>query len=409
MEIFDKSKQLFEKIKSIGFFERLFSWNKITSLIIESYNEFKSAELRLVSLKEEIDELKRENSNFEVEIKNKEESIKDLKNEKKELQLNLDNLNEEKQNLSNKIAAYNESKKKNNEDYEKKVKELNVAIEDLKSQRNKIQKEREEQIKKNFEEMKKTWKKHEIHVENTMKRICKSNIIEYVDKFPHKGNPDNIIKIADEMIIFDAKSPSNDDLDNFPKYLKSQTKRLKKYSKYKNVKNDLFLVIPSNTLEKVQETLPELVFDFSEYKVFIISLDSIEPIILSLKKIEEYEFAEELSPEDRENVCRILGRFAHTTKRRIQIDQWFSSEFIDILSKTQILPEDILERSIELEKRTVLNPKQDRRSKKISEKVVKRNNKQLKFDAESRNINTDKDLNKIREIPLNNEVKKKEK
>ena len=285
MEIFDKSKQLFEKIKSIGFFERLFSWNKITSLIIESYNEFKSAELRLVSLKEEIDELKRENSNFEVEIKNKEESIKDLKNEKKELQLNLDNLNEEKQNLSNKIAAYNESKKKNNEDYEKKVKELNVAIEDLKSQRNKIQKEREEQIKKNFEEMKKTWKKHEIHVENTMKRICKSNIIEYVDKFPHKGNPDNIIKIADEMIIFDAKSPSNDDLDNFPKYLKSQTKRLKKYSKYKNVKNDLFLVIPSNTLEKVQETLPELVFDFSEYKVFIISLDSIEPIILSLKKI----------------------------------------------------------------------------------------------------------------------------
>ena len=47
----------------------------------------------------------------------------------------------------------------------------------------------------------------------------------------------------------------------------------------------------------------------------------------------EYEFAEKLSPEERDNICRIIGKFAHTTKRRIQIDQFFANEFLDTLSK----------------------------------------------------------------------------
>ena len=53
----------------------------------------------------------------------------------------------------------------------------------------------------------------------------------------------------DQLIVFDAKSPANDDLSNFPKYIKTQTENLKKYAKHDNVKKDLFLVIPSK--EKV--------------------------------------------------------------------------------------------------------------------------------------------------------------
>ena len=61
-----------------------------------------------------------------------------------------------------------------------------------------------------------------------------------------------------------------------------------------------------------------------DYDVYIITKDSLEPIIMSLQKIESYEFADKLSPEERDDICRINGQFAHTTKRRIQIDQFFA-------------------------------------------------------------------------------------
>lgn len=48
-----------------------------------------------------------------------------------------------------------------------------------------------------------------------------------MEKLPFKGEPDNAIKINDEYIIFDAKSPSGDDFSNFSNYLKNQAENTK--------------------------------------------------------------------------------------------------------------------------------------------------------------------------------------
>jgi predicted nucleotidyltransferase len=84
-------------------------------------------------------------------------------------------------------------------------------------------------------------------VENNLKAICKKNVIEYIDKekLPFKGKPDNTIKINDEFVIFDAKSPERDELNNFGKYIKIQTESVKKYIKEPGVKKDIYLVVPS--------------------------------------------------------------------------------------------------------------------------------------------------------------------
>ena len=177
--------------------------------------------------------------------------------------------------------------------------------------------------------MKLQWSEHETSVEQKIKQLCQTHLIKYIDKVPFRGNPDNAIEICDEFIIFDAKSPANDDLTNFPKYIKTQTDNVKKYANQESVRKDIFLVIPSNTIE----TISELTYNMGDYNVYVITTDSLEPIILSLKKIEEYEFAEQLSPEERDNICRVIGKFAHTTKRKIQIDQFFANQFIDLLVK----------------------------------------------------------------------------
>jgi len=103
-----------------------------------------------------------------------------------------------------------------------------------------------------------------------------------------------------------------------------------------------------------------------DYNVYVITKDSLEPIILSLKRIQDFELVEKLSPEERDDICRIIGKFAHTTKRRIQIDQYFAEEFLDTLKKAgSQLTKEILRSVIDFEGAEMLNPPMEKRNKKI--------------------------------------------
>ena len=127
-------------------------------------------------------------------------------------------------------------------------------------------------------------------------------------------------------------------------------------------------------------------YNIGDYNVFIITKDALEPIILSLKKVEEYEFAETLSPDQRDNVCRIIGKFAHTTKRRIQIDQFFAEEFLDTLQKAKQLPSEILESVIAFENAEKLNPPVEKRKKPIITNDLKEKSLQIKKEIQIREI-----------------------
>jgi hypothetical protein len=221
-------------------------------------------------------------------------------------------------------------------------------------------------------------------VKNTIIHICDINHVNYIEKVPFRGNPDNTIEISGEYIIFDAKSPGSDDLSNFPAYIKSQAENLKKYASQENVKKSIFLVVPTNTIV----SLRQVTYRLGDYDVFVITKDSLEPVILSLKKIEEYDLAEKLSPEDRDSICRIIGKFAHTAKRRIQVDQFFQEEFIEIVLKSQKdLPEDIHKQVIEFEKSEKLNPPTEKRAKIISIDELQKKSEEIDAETQARKLN----------------------
>jgi hypothetical protein len=199
--------------------------------------------------------------------------------------------------------------------------------------------------------------------------------------------------------VFDAKSPGGEDFSNFRQYIKNQAESVKKYVKEPDVKKEIFLVVPTNTLD----ILDLVVFRLADYNVFVVSLDSLEPIILSLQKIEEYEFADQLSPEERENICRVLGKFIHLSKRRIQIDGFFTKQFFELVYRSEAdLPKDILEKVAEFEKAEKLNPPIERRSKQISAKELEQETTKLKNEAESKGINTQETIlsNRLNKLPL---------
>ncbi len=367
----------------------------VVFLITRKTDDNSPLEDTLEEKRNKISELEKKVAAKEVEINNNQKnieiantkisSLEQLKTEKTQIQERLKLIEIERNNLKNTNTILIQEEENRNKTLRKSIESTNTLQESLENEKQRINDDRVKEAQQQLENLKQTWRDHEKDVENHLQLICNSHIIKYISQedFPHARNkPDNSIEIMDQLIVFDAKSPANDDLNNFPKYIKLQTENLNKYAKHEDVKKDLFLVIPSSTLHVIKQ----FTYNIGDYNVYIITKDSLEPIILSLKKIEEYEFADKLSPEERDNVCRVIGKFAHTTKRRIQIDQFFAEEFLDTLQKAKQLPKEILESVIEFENAEKLNPPMEKRKKQIITNDLKEKSIQIKKEIQIREI-----------------------
>ena len=434
-------RKLIEKLKTLTFFERLFSWAGIKNLFIDAFSEFEKVSFivdkqlseitRLESeqklLQAQFDNLKnihdREHdeliiyktnepvinariSELTAQVSSKEATVESMKTEREGTNTRITVLNNELSNLQTQYQQANDERNTLKQIEAARQTKHEQTIVSLESIKDKIEKDREAEINQQNEKEEKrraalhsTWTRHQTDVKDRMKVLAQKLIIEYVEDVPFKGTPDNTLKICDEYVIFDAKSPRGEDLTNFPTYLKKEADLAKKYASKDDVKSDIFFVVPSNTLEK----LDMFVHKFGDYTVFVVSIDSIEPVIVSLKRIENYEFTEQLSPEDREDICRIIGRFAHLSKRRIQVDNFFAKHFIELAYKCENeLPDDILKMVLEYEKSEKLNPPIEKKVKSIPTADLDTNNKKLKQEAEGRGILIESTTmsDSIDEIPL---------
>ena len=352
-------------------------------------SQFEEKDARILVLEKEISERNTTITNLTNELQiaaARTENFEQIKLEKTAINERLTQVDRERNSLKNENIAYQKAEEGRQKEVTKSIASALTLQESLEAEKSRLNDERVQEKEDVLKKMKLKWSDHEKDVQNHLQLICRNNVITYVSQedFPHTRNkPDSSIEIMDQLIVFDAKSPANDDLSNFPKYIKAQTENLKKYAKHDNVKNDLFLVIPSNTLEVINQ----FHYNIGDYNVYIITKDALEPIVLSLKKIEDYEFADKLSPEERDNICRIIGKFAHTTKRRIQVDEFFAREFLDTLTKAgSQLPRDILENVIKFENAEKLNPPMEKRNKKILTKDLKENVDKLEKEMEMREI-----------------------
>lgn len=327
------------------------------------------------------------------------ERVRELEGDLGTLNRKLEDLDRSIKEKDKAITQYQSLEQNQLDEHTRKMAELQAFMIGLKDDKVRLEQEREEALRAHLEDMKKTWSNHERKVEEVIRGLCKKHSIEYLskEKVPFKGKPDNTVKICQEYVIFDAKSPESEDLSNFIDYIKKQSEDVQKYVKEQNVKRDIFLVVPSNTIQ----LFDEFSINHGDFKVYVVTVDSIEPIILSLKKIEEYEFAEQLSPEERDDICHVIGRLSHLTKRRLQVDSFFCDESLKALKECGCLPEEFSERTLVYERSTKLNPPLEHKVKSISDKELQKFVDTVKKDTDFLGIETsDKLGNEIKKLPL---------
>lgn len=485
---FEHLRRFFERIKNVGFFERLFSWQGVVSQGYDAFGEFQQLQsivqekdqeisglalknrdlsrslehqqqeasrlhqdlskeqLRLQNLNEKITEIERDRAKLSATLSetqtNTDTSILQLKEDLVNLKSRNEDLlrkNSERENESGGLVAadrknqqaitqlkedlsasqgkydqlnlqFIEAQKtlaelRQNEEerireHDQRVAGLNALRQQLEDDRLRVQAELDEENRLKYEKMEQTWKRHEELVEASLRTICQKHTIEYCgkEKFPYLGKPDNAVLICEQYVIFDAKSPKNpEELDNFPAYIKSQAEAAKKYIKGENVRKEIFLVVPANTIEVFED----FHYDLADWQVYVVTRECLEPVVLALRKIEDYEFAEQLSPEDRENLCHVIGKFAHAAKRRIQIDNYFIKEFIGLLQGCDILPDEIKKKVVDYEKAEKMNPPMEKRKKLIPIKELEHDVKVITKEAEAREIDVNAiTKERIETIPL---------
>ena len=392
-------KQLLQEVNTIGFWSRIFGWNRIKQLITVAFSELEVLLDRAGRFESDLSSLRSELAVTKADFKNSEARVVSLEKEKSGFDKELARLRDDLSRLSQENAVMKK-------DEASRIRERDLAVNNLAAIQRKIQEDQDEfnaaQNQKELlrlQTMKETWSRHQTATKERIKLLCQKHTITYIDKVPFKGDPDNTISICDEYIVFDAKSPGSDDFTNFPKYLKSEAEKASKYAKQENVKKDIYFVVPSNTLEH----LTQFVYPQSDHDVYIISADALEPLLLNLQKIEEYEFAEELTPEQRSNICRIIGRFAHLAKRRVQVDNYFATQTIELAYACEnYLPADIMEQVKEYERAEKLNPPQEKRTKSIPVDDLQKETGKVQREAEGRGVMMDpeKISGTLQHIPL---------
>ena len=355
-------KQIIQEVNSIGFWKIIFRWSSIKNWLVNIF-----LDLQKVTETAEQEHLDLERANRDlVQLRTAKESIEsrvnDLQQDKAVQTAELTSLRNQLRQLESENSQLKSTDEKRYIDHQKSLETLTVFQNGILAEKEMMKNEQQSKVLARLENQKQTWQRHQQDVENKMRLLCEKHTIEYVDTVPFKGDPDNTVMISNLFQVFDSKSPRGEDLSNFTTYLNKEAQNAKKYAEKKDVRSDIFFVVPSNTLEILTQT----VYVFEKHCVYVIPAEALEPVLISLKKIEDYEFIGQFTPEDRENICRIIGRLVHNIKRRVQIDISLGKETMSLASDCEkLLPEEIVKEVLLIERAIKVNPTRELKGKEI--------------------------------------------
>jgi len=75
---------------------------------------------------------------------------------------------------------------------------------------------------------------------------------------------------------------------------------------------------------------------------FVVSPESLTPILACFKRIENYEFAEQMDPQERENIVDLIAQFDFHISSRNAVDFALMQHGLDTLGKTGKLDPELL-------------------------------------------------------------------
>jgi hypothetical protein len=358
-------KMMIQQVNSFSFWKVLFGWGKFKNWMIECLLDLQQVLDNAEHQQTQLTELQRDLDQAGIMIEANENRISELQRDREIALLQVNELRNKVQQAEIRLSEERSKSERRDEEQIKLIQSVQELKAGVQEEARRKQESEEQALLLRQEQQRVIWQTHQEMVKNKIRLICDKHIITYEENPPFTGRPDNTIRICNEYIVFDAKSPVKGNLKSFAEYLKSEAKDAEKYAKQENVSTDVFFVVPFNTLEVLSQTTMQ--YTYGTHRVFIVPAEAVEIIILRLKKIEEYEFADKLSPEDRENTCRLIARLLYYIKRQLQLDNYMAKEAIGLAGDCDtLLPDEFRDLVEKTQLSLTMNPPQARSGKDIN-------------------------------------------
>jgi len=273
--------------------------------------------------------------------------VKQLDKENFELKNNIRRLEQDRDELQKKVTGYEREEKQNKDKLSSEIKGLDNAKQSFEDEKQRIRGEDEERLKKITEERNRMWSEHQITVVAKLKEICQRPEIGfnfYDDKslpksFDGSLKPDFLVEIfAEQYLIFDAKSSENKISTYFTAQVPSTVQKIKKSASKDSVYPTIFFVVPNDLMQTARKN-----FAFQDgYSFFMISPESLAPILWCYKRITQYEFAEQLDPQDRENIVNVLSGYESFIRNQNAMNLLVVRKAVEVIKSKETLSDEIM-------------------------------------------------------------------
>ena len=332
---------------STGLFSRIFSWKKISA---QNAKEVSKLNSKIDTLN---DESKKAREELAVEIERNRQEAARYAELKKEYEQKLEALSD----VKGQLAAQTQHSSNLNDELERNRAELsdvrgkleaetahastlNVELEKNKIELTKANESVAAVQKKEEEEntnLLSSWKNHKTEVAEKLRELARKYDIIQIERtdYPLAGDPENIFLFSKQYSLFDTMSPESlEALPAFSKAVREHADEMKKYFKSEEVRRDAYIVVPLSAVSSVDG----LVYEYPEYTIHVITPDSLLPIVQMHKSLEAYDFANEMAKEGRDKLCDLVAKLSYASKKKMQVDAYFSREVVGVLKEINTLP-----------------------------------------------------------------------
>ncbi|MDB4979043.1 MAG: hypothetical protein JWM56_1229 [Candidatus Peribacteria bacterium] len=275
----------------------------------------------------------------------------------KQMEMENQKLIQDKEELQIRLSRYDAERDRREQEFQDRIAKLEAADMSLKQERIRVIREDEEKILREKEEYDRMWNEHEVSVIGYLSTICKEPAYAFKsfdntnlpDDFDGSLKPDFMIEFLDQYVVFDAKVSKAESLQTYiTNTVKSTALKLKKSTKmYPTV----FFVVPTNAIGELKRTY----FSQDGFTFYVICPESIPVILSTFKRIAAYELAEQLDPQQRENIVNLIAELDFHINLRNAADLFLSKLGTNLLDRTHELQPDLAE-EVERKKRELRSP-----------------------------------------------------
>ncbi len=285
----------------------------------------------------EIGKLSEQNEMERMERNQQEGKGKALFAQNKQIEAALENTAKENQELRSRLTRFEAERERKEKEHADSITKIAHAEQSFRREQERVIQEDMEYRKQLEEARDRMWADHENTVIAALTDLCKQpqfaftayNNTNLPAGFDGSLKPDFMIEFLGQYVIFDAKVSKAKSLQT---YINNQVKdTVQKVKDNEQIYKSIFLIVPTSAISELKNHH----YIVEGYSVFVISPEAVVPILASLKRIALYEFAEQMDPQQRENVVQLIAELDFHINLRNAADIIMSKMGTELLQKTQ--------------------------------------------------------------------------